>query len=133
MTTAEVSAQYGLSLDTLRYYERIGLIPPVTRNRNRIRNFTEMDRNWVGFIKCMRSAGIPVAEAGKSVADSLNGKILYINVMNRLSVDCGCNGSPAAPDGRNLIQRMGQQNGRRTIDHAAAIGLGSKAYELVRL
>jgi DNA-binding transcriptional MerR regulator len=60
MTIAEVSAQYGLSIDTLRYYERIGLIPPVTRNRNGIRNFTEMDCNWVAFIKCMRSAGIPV-------------------------------------------------------------------------
>jgi DNA-binding transcriptional MerR regulator len=60
MLIAEVSAQYSLSVDTLRYYERIGLIPPVTRNRNGIRNFTEMDCIWVGFIKCMRSAGIPV-------------------------------------------------------------------------
>jgi DNA-binding transcriptional MerR regulator len=60
MTIAEVSAKYGLSIDTLRYYERIGLIPPVTRNRNGIRNFTEMDCNWVAFTKCMRGAGIPV-------------------------------------------------------------------------
>jgi DNA-binding transcriptional MerR regulator len=60
MTIAEVAAKYGLPIDTLRYYERIGLIPPVTRSRSGIRNFTEMDCNWVGFIKCMRSAGIPV-------------------------------------------------------------------------
>jgi len=102
-----------------------------------------------------------MAEAGKSVVDSLNGKILYINVMNRLSVDCDCNGNPAepdmhdigilssldpvaldqacvdlvyaAPDGKSLIQRMESRNGIRTLDHGAEIGLGSKAYELVRL
>jgi uncharacterized Fe-S center protein len=39
-----------------------------------------------------------MAEAGKAVVDSLNGNILYINVMNRLSVDCDCNGNPAEPD-----------------------------------
>jgi uncharacterized Fe-S center protein len=39
-----------------------------------------------------------MAEAGKSVVDSLNGRILYINVMNRLSVDCDCNGNPTKPD-----------------------------------
>jgi hypothetical protein len=60
MTIAEVSAQYGLSIDTLRYYERIGLIPPVTRNRNGIRNFTEMDCNWMYLIKYLRGVGIPV-------------------------------------------------------------------------
>ncbi|MCL1927557.1 MAG: DUF362 domain-containing protein [Treponema sp.] len=102
-----------------------------------------------------------MAEAGKSVVDSLNGKILYINVMNRLSVDCDCMGNPAAPDmhdigilssldpvaldqacvdlvyaapdGRSLIQRMESRNGIRTINHGAAIGLGSKTYELVKL
>jgi uncharacterized Fe-S center protein len=102
-----------------------------------------------------------MAEAGKAVADSLNGKILYINVMNRLSVDCDCNGNPAEPDmhdigilasldpvaldqacvdlvyassdGASLIQRMESRNGIRTIEHAAEIGLGSKVYDLVRL
>ena len=102
-----------------------------------------------------------MAEAGKSVTDSLNGKILYINVMNRLSVDCDCNGNPAAPDmhdigilssldpvaldqacvdlvyaapdGKSLIQRIESRNGIRTIDHGAEIGLGSKTYELIKL
>jgi len=113
----------------------------------------------------MWSGGDPfldaMAEAGKSVVDSLNGKILYINVMNRLSVDCDCNGNPAAPDmhdigilssldpvaidqacvdlvyaapdGRSLIQRMESRNGIRAINHGAAIGLGSKTYELIKL
>ncbi|MDR3337867.1 MAG: MerR family transcriptional regulator [Treponema sp.] len=60
MTIAEAGAQYGLTTDTLRYYERIGLIPPVTRNRGGSRDYSESDCRWVSFIKCMRSAGIPV-------------------------------------------------------------------------
>jgi len=60
MTIAEVAEKYGLTTDTLRYYERIGLFPPVTRTAGGIRNYTENDCNWVHFIKCMRDAGIPV-------------------------------------------------------------------------
>jgi DNA-binding transcriptional MerR regulator len=60
MTIAETAKKYGLTTDTLRYYERIGLIPPVTRNKNGIRNYTEWDCNWVEFTKCMRQAGIPI-------------------------------------------------------------------------
>lgn len=60
MTIAEVSKQYGLSADTLRYYERIGLIPTINRNKSGIRDYTEEDCGWVEFIKCMRSAGIQI-------------------------------------------------------------------------
>lgn len=60
MKIAEVSERYGLSLDTLRYYERIGLIPPVHRNESGIRDYNELDLRRVDFIKCMRSAGLPV-------------------------------------------------------------------------
>lgn len=60
MTIAEVSKKYALSIDTLRYYERIGLIPKVQRSRSGIRDYSESDLNWVEFIKCMRAAGIPV-------------------------------------------------------------------------
>jgi uncharacterized Fe-S center protein len=102
-----------------------------------------------------------MAEAAKAVSDASGGRILYINVMNRLSVDCDCNSSPAepdmhdigilasldpvaldkacvdlvyaAPDGRSLIQRIESRNGILTVNHAAKIGLGSLNYELVRL
>jgi uncharacterized Fe-S center protein len=102
-----------------------------------------------------------MAEAAKAVSDAAKGKILYINVMNRLSVDCDCNGNPAepdmhdigilssldpvaldqacvdlvyaAPDSKALIARIESRNGLLTINHAAEIGLGSKAYELVAL
>lgn len=102
-----------------------------------------------------------MAEAGKSVVDYLDGNILYINVMNRLSVDCDCDGSPAEPDmhdigilasfdpvaldqacvdlvysaedGASLIQRIESRNGLHTLEHAEEIGLGSRIYELVSI
>lgn len=60
MTISEVSKLYDISADTLRYYERIGLIPAVPRKENGIRNYGEEDCNWVNFIKCMRSAGLSI-------------------------------------------------------------------------
>ena len=60
MTIKEVSEKYGISQDTLRYYERVGMIPPVTRTAGGIRNYSETDLRWVGLAKCMRSAGLPV-------------------------------------------------------------------------
>lgn len=60
MKIAEVSEQYGISADTLRYYERIGLIPHVHRNEGGIRDYNELDLRRVDFIKCMRGAGLPV-------------------------------------------------------------------------
>lgn len=60
MTIAEVSKKYELSADTLRYYERVGLIPVVNRNKNGIRDYSEENCRWVEFIKCMRSAGLPI-------------------------------------------------------------------------
>ncbi|MDO5115640.1 MAG: DUF362 domain-containing protein [Synergistaceae bacterium] len=100
-----------------------------------------------------------MAEAGKSVVDSLGGKILYINVMNKLSIDCDCDSSPAepdmhdigilasldpvaldkacvdlvysAPDGKSLIERMESLSGPHVLTHGEKIGLGSQRYELV--
>ena len=104
-----------------------------------------------------------MAEAAKAVSDSLdNGKkIMYISVMNHLSVDCDCDGNPAAPDmhdigilgsldpvaldqacvdlvykapdGKSLINRMESRHGIHTVEHAAEIGLGSREYKLVSI
>jgi MerR family transcriptional regulator, aldehyde-responsive regulator len=60
MKIAEASEQFGISSDTLRYYERIGLIPPVNRNESGIRDYSEIEVKRVEFIKCMRSAGLPI-------------------------------------------------------------------------
>lgn len=102
-----------------------------------------------------------MAEAGKSVVDALDGNILYINVMNRLSVDCDCNGNPAEPDmhdigilasfdpvaldqacvdlvyaaedGQSLINRIESRNGLHTLEQAEKIGLGNRNYQLVSI
>ena len=67
MTIAEVSERLGISPDTLRYYERVGLIPPVGR-KGRMRNYDESDIKWIEFILCMRSAGVPIEELVRYVA-----------------------------------------------------------------
>ncbi len=102
-----------------------------------------------------------MAEAAKSVVDALQGKIAYISVMNRLSVDCDCSSHPAepdmhdigvlasidpvaldqacvdlvynAPDGKSLIERMESKRGIHTLEWAEEIGLGSRKYNLVSL
>lgn len=60
MRISEVSEQYDISADTLRYYERVGLIPTVNRTESGIRDYNQTDVEWVDFIKCMRSAGLPI-------------------------------------------------------------------------
>lgn len=60
MTIGEASKKFEISTDTLRYYERIGLIPPVPRNKSGLRDYDEDSCNWINFIKCMRSAGMPI-------------------------------------------------------------------------
>lgn len=104
-----------------------------------------------------------MAEAGKSVVDALDGNIVYINVMNRLSVDCDCSGNPAEPDmhdigilasydpvaldqacvdliyaqrdgdGASLVNRIESRNGLHTLEHGEEIGLGSRTYKVVNL
>lgn len=103
-----------------------------------------------------------MAEAGKSVVDALDGNILYINVMNRLSIDCDCDGNPSEPDmhdigilastdpvaldqacvdlvyasqddSASLIQRMESRNAIHVLEHGEEIGLGSRSYQLVSI
>ncbi|MBQ3445081.1 MAG: DUF362 domain-containing protein [Selenomonadaceae bacterium] len=100
-----------------------------------------------------------MSEAGKSVSDALNGKICYINVMNRLSLDCDCEENPrepdihdigilssldpvaldqacvdlikAAPDGKEFVKQIEQLHGEKTLQHGEDIGWGSRKYKLV--
>ena len=60
MTIAEVSRKYDISADTLRYYERIGLIPPVPRTRGGLRDYGEESCGWIQLMKCMRAAGVQI-------------------------------------------------------------------------
>ena len=58
MTIAEVSKQFDISADTLRYYERIGLIPPVPRTQGGIRDYDEASCKWIELMKHLRAAGV---------------------------------------------------------------------------
>ena len=60
MQITEVSERHKVSPDTLRYYERIGLIPRVNRNRRGVREYTEADERWIDFAACMRKAGLSI-------------------------------------------------------------------------
>lgn len=60
MTIRQVSEKYGISQDTLRYYERVGMIPPVGRTSGGIRDYTQEDLLWVELAKCMRASGLSV-------------------------------------------------------------------------
>ena len=60
MTIKEVSEQLEITQDTLRYYEKVGMIPPVTRTEGGIRDYKEGDIAWVKLATCMRNAGLPV-------------------------------------------------------------------------
>lgn len=60
MIISEVSEKYGMTQDALRYYERVGLIPPVPRKPNGIRDYDDYSCGWVEFSHCMRNSGIPV-------------------------------------------------------------------------
>ncbi|WP_462424640.1 MerR family transcriptional regulator [Fusobacterium ulcerans] len=60
MTITEVSKQFDLTPDTLRYYERIGLIPPVSRNKSGVRDYDENSCRWIQLMKCLRKAGVQI-------------------------------------------------------------------------
>lgn len=60
LTIKEVSEKYNISQDTLRYYEKVEMIPPVGRTSGSIRNYQDEDLGWVELALCMRSAGLPV-------------------------------------------------------------------------
>lgn len=100
-----------------------------------------------------------MSEAGKSVSDALNGNILYINVMNRLSLDCDCEENPrepdihdigilssldpvaldqacvdlikTAPNSQNFVKQIEELQGERTLQHGEKIGWGSRKYRLI--
>lgn len=68
MTIKEVSEKYDITADTLRYYERVGLIPPVPRSNGRIRNYDEISCKWIQFAKCLRKSGVQMEALVKYVA-----------------------------------------------------------------
>ena len=60
MTIKDVCERFDITQDTLRYYERVGMIPAVTRTAGGIRDYQASDLGWVQLAICMRNAGLPV-------------------------------------------------------------------------
>ena len=81
MTIKEVSEKYGISQDTLRYYERVNVIPKVTRTSGGIRDYQEKDLRWVELAVCMRNAGLPI----ESLIEYQKQKEQIEETMDRLS------------------------------------------------
>lgn len=101
MTIHEVSDKYGVTPDTLRYYEKVGMIPPVTRNKNGIRDYTEEDLRWVQLAKCMRASGLTVEAL-----------VQYVHLFQQ--------GDETIPDRLQLLleQRTKLLENRKKIDEA---------------
>lgn len=75
MNISEAAEKSGLTAVTLRYYERIGLIPPVTRGNGGVRLYKESDLGWIDFIKCMRNAGLSIESLMNTQLCSIREKI----------------------------------------------------------
>lgn len=60
MTIAQVSEKYNISKDTLRYYEKVGVMPKVNRNKSGVRDYDDEACNWVGLVKCLRDSGVSI-------------------------------------------------------------------------
>ncbi len=99
MTIKQVSERYNISVDTLRYYERVGMIPPVNRTASGIRDYQSEDLKWVELAICMRGAGLPVETM-----------IEYVRLCHM--------GDVTVPDRLQLLedQRAVLQEQRRQID-----------------
>lgn len=133
-----------------------------SEGKNRIHTAGAVDTAWLSHGAAEQDDFLEsMAEAAKAVRDYCGENILYINVMNRLSVDCDCDPTPreptmadigilastdpvaldqacvdlvyAAPDGKDLVARIESLNGQHTLDYGQEIGLGSKNYKLVSI
>jgi DNA-binding transcriptional MerR regulator len=67
LTVQQAAEKTGLSAHTIRYYERIGLIPSIKRAPNGHRRYAEEDIDWIEFVKCLRSTGMPISDMQRYV------------------------------------------------------------------
>ena len=103
MTIAEVSKKYELSADTLRYYERIGLVPPVPRNKSGIRDYDTESCQWVELMKCMRTAG-----------EQIEALIEYVALFQQGDETIGARKALLIEQRDQLVERMAEM--QRSLD-----------------
>ena len=70
VTIQQASELTGLSAHTLRYYERVKLIPAVERSGSGHRRYSEDDLGWIEFVKCLRSTGMPISDIQRYLSSS---------------------------------------------------------------
>ena len=107
MTIAEVSRAYGISADTLRYYERIGLIPPVPRTEGGVRDYDEVSCAWIEMMKCMRGSGIQIEAL-----------IAYVALCRQGDETIGARKELLIEQRRQLMERM--EGMQRSLDRLNA-------------
>jgi DNA-binding transcriptional MerR regulator len=73
LSPAEVVQRTGFSLDTLRYYERIGLLDGIGRSASGHRRFSENHLEWLGVLRCLRNTGMPIAEMQRYAESARDG------------------------------------------------------------
>lgn len=61
-TIQDASAETGVSRDTLRYYERIGILPGIARSKSGHRRFSDNDMGWIKLVQCLRATGMPIED-----------------------------------------------------------------------
>ena len=61
-TIQDAAAETGVSRDTLRYYERIGILPGISRSKSGHRRFTDDDMGWIKLVQCLRATGMPIED-----------------------------------------------------------------------
>ncbi len=61
-TIQDASAETGVSRDTLRYYERVGILPGIARSRSGHRRFSDDDMGWIKLVQCLRATGMPIED-----------------------------------------------------------------------
>ncbi len=110
MRIAEVSKQFGISADTLRYYERIGLLSHVHRNESGIRDYGEQDLARIRFVKCMRGANV-----------SIEALLEYMELFEGGDATLGARKAILEEEHEKVRERMAEmQTGLDRLDHKIA-------------
>jgi DNA-binding transcriptional MerR regulator len=113
-TIRQVSASTGLSEDTLRYYERLGLIAPSRHASSRHRRYTDEDLSWIDFLVCLRSTGMPLAQIQE-----------YIRLYRA--------GAQTLPDRRALIETHEKTVMERIVGLQESLGVIQAKLEFYRM
>lgn len=90
MTIGEAAARTGVSIHTLRYYDKIGLVRPAARTVSRHRRYSEEDAAWIELVQYLRKTAMPLAEIARYVELEKRGDVtlpLRLEMLDKLCAD----------------------------------------------